>query len=106
MALTDEERMELEALRAQKAAAEEATREARERAELEQLRRAQKHAEEDARDLAERQRRREERRKAWENPDYGVDDLEPMPTKQKIVIAVLAVILVIFIIFVIVYGGR
>ena len=97
MALSDEERAELEQLRAQKTALEEAQREQQERAELEQLRKQQKHALEDAEYYAEKQRRKEERRKAWENPDYGVEDLEPMPLKQKIVIAVIAVIAVLVI---------
>jgi hypothetical protein len=95
--LTEEERAELEALRAAKRESDEAERARQERAELENLRKSQKYAQEDAEYYAERERRREERRRERENPDYGVDDLEPMPLKQKVVIAVLLVILAAFI---------
>ena len=86
--LSDEERAELEALRAAKRASEEAARERAEREELEQLRRNQKQLQEDAEYYAERERRKEERRRERENPDYSLDDLPPIPLKQKVVMAV------------------
>ena len=80
--LTDEERAELEQLRAEKAARERAARDAAERAELERLRRQK------ARGAAERaQARRDaearERGRALMEPDD--DDLR-MPLGQKVVI--------------------
>ncbi len=92
--LTDEERAELEELRAAK--------ERVEREELERLRRDQKHLKEDAEYYAERERRKEERRRERENPDYSLDDLPPMSVKQKIVLGVaaaLAVALVFYLIW-------
>lgn len=89
--LTEAERAELEQLRAEKAAREEAKRQSAERAELERLRaeRAVSVAEaaEDAR-IAES---RERGRKLME-PDE--DDLK-MPAGQKMVLAVIAVIIVV-----------
>jgi uncharacterized membrane protein YdbT with pleckstrin-like domain len=96
-ALTDEERAELEALRAAKRETDEAERARQERAELENLRKSQKYAQEDAEYYAERARRRAERERERENPDFGVDDLEPMSLKQKIVMAVLGVVLLAFV---------
>lgn len=93
--LTDEERAELEALRAAKADQEAL----QERAELERLRKQQKYAKEDAEYYAERERRKEERRRERENPDYGVDNLEPMTTRQKVVIGVLLAMVVVLIIY-------
>ena len=97
--LTDEERAELEQLRAEKEAREQASRDAAERAELERLR-AQ------ARRRAPRPRRaagppppagapaaRERGRKLME-PDE--DDLR-MPLGQKVVILVVAVAIVVFV---------
>lgn len=91
-ALTDEERAELEALRAEKAARAQAERDARERAELEALRKERK-----AREVAARRSEEEaaldardaqirERNRQLMEPD---DDLR-MPLAQKIVLAVLA----------------
>lgn len=103
--LSDEERAELEALRAAKRAADEAERERAERAELERLRRDQKYAKEDAEYYAERERRKEERRRERENPDYGLDDLPPMPMKQKVILAVAAVLVVALVIYLIMSNG-
>jgi len=91
-ALSDEERAELEALRAEKAARKKAEQDARERAELEALRKerdakealarqARQEAEQDARDAQLRERNRQ-----LMEPD---DDLR-MPLAQKLVLAVLA----------------
>ena len=104
-ALTDEERAELEALREAKRATDEAERERLERQELENLRKAQKYAQEDAEYYAEKERRREERRKERENPDYSLDDLPPMPLKQKIVIGVLVVMAILLVVYLIWYNG-
>jgi predicted aminopeptidase len=86
--LTDEERAELEQLRAEKAAAQQAAAERAEKAELERLRAEKAKTEaaraEDARIAAERERGR----KLMEPDD---EDLK-MPVGQKIVIA--AVVLV------------
>ncbi len=102
-ALTDEERAELEALRAEKAARAQAEQDARERAELEALRaereaqarqqeRARQEAELDARDAQIRERNRQ-----LMEPD---DDLR-MPVAQKVVLAVLAFIVIAAIIYVV-----
>ncbi|MBM6999586.1 hypothetical protein I3I95_05525 [bacterium] len=99
--LTDEEREELERLRAQKAAAEQRQRDEQDRRELERLRKQQRLAQEDAAYYAERQRRKEERQREREHPDYSLDDLEPMPRVQKIVIGVLAVAFVVLIAYLI-----
>ena len=104
-ALTDEERAELEALREAKRATDEAERERLERQELENLRKAQKYAQEDAEYYAEKERRREERSKERENPDYSLDDLPPMPLKQKIVIGVLVVMAILLVVYLIWYNG-
>lgn len=103
--LTDEERAELEALRAAKMAADEAERERQERQELENLRQAQKYAQEDAEYYAEKERRREERRRERENPDYSLEDLPPMPTKQKVVIGVLVAMAILLIVYLIWFNG-
>ena len=89
--LTDEERAELEQLRAEKAERERAARDAAERAELERLRseraRSAAEREQDARDAEARARGR-----ALMEPDD--DDLK-MPLGQKVVIlAVVAIVLV------------
>ena len=102
--LSDEERAELEALREAKRAADEAQRERAARAELENLRKAQKYAKEDADYYAEKERRKEERRRARENPDYSLDDLEPMPVKQKIVIGVILVMFVLLVIYLVMFN--
>lgn len=81
--LTSQERAELEQLRAEKAARDEAAAAARERAELEQLRTEQARAERDA----EEDRRIEAARKRMEPGD----DLK-MPLPQKIILAACVVI--------------
>ena len=89
--LSDEEREELEQLRAQQAKLQQAAAAQQQRSELERLRKAQKYAKEDAEYYAEKARRKAERERQREHPDYSVDDLPPMPTKQKVVIGVFAV---------------
>ena len=92
--LTADERAELEALRAEKAAAEERAKADAERAELERLRHeaearaAQEAADAHAREVAARNR-------AIMEPD---DELR-MPLAQKIVLAVLALVVVASIIY-------
>lgn len=86
--LSDEERSELERLRAEKAARERAQEAARERAELERLKAEKATSEKDA---AEQQRiavARERGRQLMEPDD---DDLR-MPKGQKIVIAIVVVV--------------
>ena len=106
--LSADERAELERLRAAQAAAAEANQARVEREELERLRKSQKYAEEDARHYAEKQRRREERERARENPDYSVDDLPPMPTKQKVVLGVVAAAVVVLVAYLVWFnaGGQ
>ena len=99
--LSDDERAELEALRARQAQLNQAAQEAAERRELENLRKAQKYAQEDAEYYAEKQRRKEQRAYEREHPDYSLDDLEPMPLKQKVVIGVLAVGFILLVIYII-----
>ena len=53
---------------------------------------------------AEKERRKEERRRARENPDYGLDDLEPMPAKQKIVIGVILAMFVLLVIYLVMFN--
>lgn len=89
--LSDEEREELERLRAEQARLQQAAAAQQQRDELERLRKAQKYAQEDAEYYAEKARRKAEREKAREHPDYSVDDVPPMPLVQKIVLAVVAV---------------
>ena len=100
--LSDEERAELEQLRAEKAAREKASAEAAQRAELEQLRaeqarvnaeqaRNQAEAAEAARIAAERERGR----KLME-PDEDDEDLK-MPVGQKVVIGVIALVAVVMV---------
>lgn len=80
--LTDEERAELEQLRAEKAARQQAERDAAERAELERLR-AQRATDEAERAARAREAQARERGRALMEPDE--DDLR-MPLGQKIVI--------------------
>lgn len=89
--LSDEEREELERLRAEQARLQQAVAAQQQRDELERLRKAQKYAQEDAEYYAEKARRKAEREKAREHPDYSVDDVPPMPLIQKIVLAVVGV---------------
>lgn len=86
--LTDEERAELERLRAEKAAREQAARNAAQKAELESLRAEQTEAEQMARDAERRERARE-----YMEPD---EDLK-MPLGQKLVLLVLAIIVAVFV---------
>ncbi len=84
--LSDSERAELEQLRAEKAARQEAAEAARERAELEQLRQEQEQAD---RDAAFDQRIEAARQRM--EPD---DDLK-MPLAQKIILLICIVIFVV-----------
>lgn len=86
--LSDEERSELEKLRTEKTAREEAQAAARERAELERLK-AEKAANE--KDAAERQRIAQAREKGRQLMEPDDEDLR-MPKGQKIVIAVVVVV--------------
>lgn len=92
--LSDEEREELERLRAEQARIQEAAAAQRQREELERLRKQQKYAKEDAEYYAEKARRKAEREKAREHPDYSVEDVPPMPLMQKIILGVFAVMVV------------
>ncbi len=111
--LTDEERAELEALRAEKAAREEAERARKERAELEALRAESQAAQEPkkasaAPAQAPAARRRVDDRPPVVDPDnltFGQrmvmtpetddpDDIPGMPPAQKIIIAVLLVVVI------------
>lgn len=88
--LSEEERAELERLRAEKASREQAAAEAAQRSELERLRREQAEAEADERDAARRERARE-----YMEPD---EDLK-MPAAQKLVLALLALVIVAFVVY-------
>ncbi len=89
--LTDEERAELEQLRAEKAARESAARDAAERAELERLR-AQRAASEQERAAERRDAAARERGRRLMQPD---DEELRMPLGQKVVIlAVVGVVVV------------
>ncbi len=103
--LTDEEREELEQLRAQQAQIQQTMRDRQQREELERLRKAQKYAKEDAEYYAEKARRKAEREKARENPDYSVDDVPPMPLKQKVVLGVLAAMAVLLVVYLVVFNS-
>ncbi len=98
MPLSDEERAELEQLRAEKAMREEQERARRERAELEQLR-AQKNGQQQQvssaqdRDEAARIHEARERGRKLMEPD---DDLS-MPLGQKVVLMVVAIIVIVII---------
>ena len=91
--LTDEERAELEQLRAEKEAREQASRDAAVRAELERLR-AQRARSEAERDQIAREAAARERGRKLMEPDE--DDLR-MPLGQKVVILVVAVAIVAFV---------
>jgi Flp pilus assembly protein TadB len=97
--LSDDERAELEKLRAEKAAREQAQAAAAQKAELERLRAEKAQAEEDAaaeaRDAAARERARE-----YMEPD---EDLK-MPLAQKIVLLAVALLIVWFV-FQLIGGG-
>lgn len=89
--LTEAERAELEQLRAEKAAREEAARKSAERAELERLRAERSQSEADAAENARIAESRERGRKLME-PDE--DDLR-MPAGQKMVLGVIALVIVV-----------
>ena len=89
--LTEAERVELEQLRAEKAAREEAQRQAAERAELDRLRAEHAAATRDAKEDARIAKSRERGRQLME-PDE--DDLK-MPMGQKVVLGVIALVIVI-----------
>ena len=102
--LSDEERAELEALRAEKAAREERERAARERAELEALRNesAQRSqpVKREAAAAAARAAKAEEDRRIREQRERGAKLMEPdddlrMPLGQKVVLGVIALLVVI-----------
>ena len=88
--LTDEERAELESLRAEKAAREEAERAREERAELERLRAEQRASEQRAPERQVEEHASPEQRREKSIMEPG-DDLS-MPTGQKIVLAAIAAI--------------
>ncbi len=89
--LTDDERRELEELRAEKAKRQEAAKAAQERAELEHLRSEKAVAAKEQEEIRREQAQRERGRKLME-PD---DDLK-MPLGQKITIAAFAGFAIIF----------
>jgi Flp pilus assembly protein TadB len=88
--LNEEERAELERLRAEKATQQKAARAAQERAELERLKVDKLRSKQEAAAIAHEQEQRERGRKLMQ-PDE--DDLK-MPVGQKIVLAALAVLVV------------
>ncbi len=88
--LTDEERAELEQLRAEKAARAKAQAEARERRELERLKEDKQREEAEAAQMLREAQMRQKGRELME-PD---DDLK-MPLGQKIVLAAVAVIAIV-----------
>lgn len=92
--LSDAEREELEALRAEKAAREQAAAEAAQRAELEALRAEQAAAKREAEAQAREAEARERGRALME-----VDDDLNMPLGQKIVLAAVALIVLVFVIY-------
>ncbi|MBP3894313.1 MAG: hypothetical protein J6D34_09770 [Atopobiaceae bacterium] len=115
--LSSEERAELEALRAEKAAREERERAARERAELEALRaesteRADAVASQRTRPTAGRQPRRQsnaEDLRVREARERGAKLMEPdddlrMPLGQKVVLGVLALLVIIVVIMTFLVG--
>lgn len=90
--LTDEERAELEQLRAEKAARESAARDAAERAELERLR-TQRAASEQERAAERRDAAARERGRRLMQPD---DEELRMPLGQKVVILVVVGVVVVW----------
>ncbi len=93
--LSDEERAELEQLRAEKIAREKAQAEAAQRAELEQLRAEQARSQAEAAEAARIAAERERGRKLME-PDEDDEDLK-MPVGQKIVLGVIALVAVVMV---------
>ena len=100
--LTDEERAELEALRAEKAAREEAERARKERAELEALRAESQAAQEPKKasaspaqaPAADHEPRTFGQRMVMTPETDDPDDIPGMPPAQKIIIAVLLVVVI------------
>ncbi len=93
--LSDEERAELEQLRAEKIAREKAQAEAAQRAELEQLRAEQARSQAEAAEAARIAAERERGRKLME-PDEDDEDLK-MPVGQKVVLGVIALVAVVMV---------
>lgn len=101
--LSDEERAELEQLRAEKVAREKAQAEAAQRAELEQLRAEQARSQAEAAEAARIAAERERGRKLME-PDEDDEDVK-MPVGQKIVLGVIALVAVVMVLLQ-VFGRR
>lgn len=100
--LTDEERAELEELRAEKAAREERARAAQERAELEELRAEQRKAAQTSAPKRVRQAPTAEDLRIQEARERGAKLMEPdddlrMPLGQKLVLAVIALLVLIIV---------
>lgn len=111
--LTDAERAELEALRAEKAAREQKAAAAKERAELDALR-AEKAAADAAKAAQEQAAAKEARERELDERDAAIrararEVMEPdedlkMPLAQKIVLFVIAVLIAWFVVYVLVPG--
>lgn len=101
--LTEAERAELEQLRAEKAACEEASRQAAERAELERLRAEKSKSAREAAEDASIAEARARGRKLME-PDEDDEDLK-MPAGQKMVLGVIALVVVVMLLMQF-FGGR
>lgn len=101
--LTEAERAELEQLRAEKAAREEAARQSAERAELERLRAEKSRNARDAAEDAHIAEARERGRKMMV-PDDDDEDLR-MPVGQKMVLGVIALVVVVMLLMQFL-GGR
>ena len=93
--LSDEERAELEQLRAEKAAREKAAAEAAQRAELEQLRAEQARSQAESAEAARIAAERERGRKLME-PDEDDEDIK-MPVGQKLVLGIIALVAVVMV---------
>lgn len=101
--LTEAERAELEQLRAEKAAREEASRQAAERAELKRLRAEKSKSAREAAEDASIAEARARGRKLME-PDEDDEDLK-MPAGQKMVLGVIALVVVVMLLMQFL-GGR
>lgn len=101
--LTEAERAELEQLRAEKAAREEASRQAAERAELERLRAEKSKSAREAAEDANIVEARARGRKLME-PDEDDEDLK-MPVGQKMVLGIIALVVVVMLLMQFL-GGR
>lgn len=100
--LTDEERAELEQLRAEKAARQRSQQAARERAELEELKAEKRRAAQDAQQDARIAQARAKGRALME-PDEADDDIH-MPTGQKVVLAAIFAVAALVVLMAI-FGG-